>query len=73
MHAVEETGRGVFEDKATRTCFACEHVVNNMRALRQLALSKKTINRFDHIAEPVVLSVVSLQQQTQHQQQSSNH
>ena len=30
-HAVEETGRGVFEDKATKNLFACEHVVNNMR------------------------------------------
>jgi len=31
QHAVEETGRGVFEDKATKNLFACEHVVNNMR------------------------------------------
>ena len=29
--AVEETGRGVFEDKATKNLFACEYVVNNMR------------------------------------------
>lgn len=29
--AVDETGRGVFEDKATKNLFACEHVVNNMR------------------------------------------
>ncbi len=29
--AYEETGRGVFEDKATKNLFACEHVVNNMR------------------------------------------
>ena len=31
LHAYEETGRGVFEDKATKNLFACEHVVNNMR------------------------------------------
>ena len=29
--AINETGRGVFEDKATKNLFACEHVVNNMR------------------------------------------
>ena len=29
--AVDETGRGVFEDKATKNLFACEHVVNHMR------------------------------------------
>lgn len=29
--AIKETGRGVFEDKATKNLFACEHVVNNMR------------------------------------------
>lgn len=34
MHAYEETGRGVFEDKATKNLFACEYVVNNMRNLK---------------------------------------
>ncbi len=29
--AVIETKRGLFEDKATKNLFACEHVVNNMR------------------------------------------
>ena len=29
--AVEETKRGVFEDKATKNLFACEYVVNHMR------------------------------------------
>ncbi len=28
--AVEETGRGVFEDKAVKNIFACEHVTNHM-------------------------------------------
>ena len=30
MHAVEETGRGVFEDKATKNLFACENVVRRL-------------------------------------------
>ncbi|MCG2801446.1 MAG: hypothetical protein L6311_05020, partial [Cellulomonas sp.] len=28
--AVEETGRGVFEDKAVKNIFACEHVTHSM-------------------------------------------
>ena len=32
--AVEETKRGVFEDKATKNLFACEYVVNHMRHLK---------------------------------------
>ena len=31
MPAVEETGRGVFEDKATKNLFACENVVRRLR------------------------------------------
>ena len=34
QHAIEETQRGVFEDKATKNLFACEHVVNNMRGVK---------------------------------------
>jgi acetaldehyde dehydrogenase / alcohol dehydrogenase len=33
LHAVAETGRGVFEDKAVKSIFACEHVTNSMAAL----------------------------------------
>ena len=29
--AINETKRGVFEDKATKNLYACEYVVNNMR------------------------------------------
>ena len=32
--AIEETKRGVFEDKATKNLFACEYVQNNMRHLK---------------------------------------
>ena len=38
QHAVEETGRGVFEDKATKNLFACEHVVNNMRGVKTVGV-----------------------------------
>ena len=38
MHAYEETGRGVFEDKATKNLFACEYVVNNMRHLKTVGI-----------------------------------
>ncbi len=52
--AVNETGRGVFEDKATKNLFACEHVVNSMRDLKTCGV----INKDDEagiveIADPV--------------------
>ena len=34
MMAVEETGRGVFEDKAVKNIFACEHVTHAMLKLK---------------------------------------
>ena len=69
QHAVEETGRGVFEDKATKNLFACEHVVNNMRGVKTAGvIEDDPITGLTKIAEPV-----SLQQQTQLQQQFSNH
>ena len=36
--AVEETKRGVFEDKATKNLFACEYVVNHMRHLKTVGV-----------------------------------
>ena len=30
LAAINETKRGVFEDKATKNLYACEYVVNNM-------------------------------------------
>jgi len=38
--AVDETKRGVFEDKATKNLFACEYVVNNMRHLKTCGVSR---------------------------------
>ena len=36
--AVEETGRGVFEDKAVKNIFACEHVTHSMRGLKTVGV-----------------------------------
>ena len=38
--AIEETHRGVFEDKATKNLFACEYIVNNMRHLKTVGIIK---------------------------------
>lgn len=54
MHAYEETGRGVFEDKATKNLFACEYVVNNMRNLKTVGvISEDDITGITEIADPV--------------------
>ncbi|MBV7388634.1 bifunctional acetaldehyde-CoA/alcohol dehydrogenase [Pasteurellaceae bacterium TAE3-ERU1] len=54
MHAVEETGRGVFEDKATKNLFACEYVVNNMRHLKTVGvISEDDVTGITEIADPV--------------------
>ncbi|OOH85584.1 bifunctional acetaldehyde-CoA/alcohol dehydrogenase [Pasteurellaceae bacterium 15-036681] len=54
MHAVEETGRGVFEDKATKNLFACEYVVNNMRHLKTAGIiSEDDVTGITEIADPV--------------------
>ena len=53
-HALEETGRGVFEDKATKNLFACEHVVNNMRHTKTVGIiSEDDVTGLTLIAEPV--------------------
>ena len=52
--AVEETGRGVFEDKAVKNIFACEHVTNHMAGLKTAGvISRDEINGIVEIAEPV--------------------
>ncbi|MGF0112172.1 bifunctional acetaldehyde-CoA/alcohol dehydrogenase [Streptococcus sp. SGI.013] len=54
MHAYEETGRGVFEDKATKNLFACEHVVNNMRHTKTVGvIEEDDVTGLTLIAEPV--------------------
>ena len=52
--AVEETKKGVFEDKATKNLFACEYVVNNMRHLKTVGvISENEVTGITEIAEPV--------------------
>ena len=54
QHAIEETGRGVFEDKATKNLFACEHVVHNMRHTKTVGvISDDDVTGLTLIAEPV--------------------
>ena len=52
--AVDETKRGVFEDKATKNLFACEYVVNNMRHLKTCGVIREDpVTGITEIAEPV--------------------
>lgn len=52
--AIEETKRGVFEDKATKNLFACEYVVNNMRHLKTVGvISEDPVTGITEIADPV--------------------
>ncbi|MGW1868788.1 bifunctional acetaldehyde-CoA/alcohol dehydrogenase [Streptomyces mauvecolor] len=52
--AVEETGRGLFEDKAVKNLFACEHVVNSLRGLKTAGvIGRDELNGITEIAEPV--------------------
>ncbi|MEG0823036.1 MAG: aldehyde dehydrogenase family protein, partial [Erysipelotrichaceae bacterium] len=54
LAAIEETGRGVFEDKATKNLFACEHVVNHMRHLKTVGIiSENDTTGITEIASPV--------------------
>ncbi|MGN0298897.1 MAG: bifunctional acetaldehyde-CoA/alcohol dehydrogenase [Lachnospiraceae bacterium] len=52
--AVNETGRGVFEDKAVKNLFACEYVTSNMRHLKTVGvIHEDPITGIQEIAEPV--------------------
>ncbi len=52
--AIEETGRGVFEDKATKNLFACEYVTNNMKRLKTVGIiDENPVTGMTEIAEPV--------------------
>ena len=53
-HAVEETRRGVFEDKAVKNIFACEHVTHSMRDLKTVGVvARDDLHGIVEIAEPV--------------------
>ena len=52
--AVEETGRGLVEDKATKNIFACEHVTNYMAGQKTVGIIREDdVMGIDEIAEPV--------------------
>lgn len=54
QEAVSETGRGVFEDKAVKNIFACEHVTNSMRDMKTVGvISHDDLSGITEIAEPV--------------------
>ncbi|MBR4445037.1 MAG: bifunctional acetaldehyde-CoA/alcohol dehydrogenase [Solobacterium sp.] len=52
--AIEETGRGVFEDKATKNLFACEYVVHHMRNQKTVGIiDEDPVKGLKYVAEPV--------------------
>lgn len=52
--AFEETKRGVFEDKATKNMFTCEHVINDMRHLKTVGIiDEDEVLGLTYIAEPL--------------------
>ena len=52
--AINETHRGIFEDKATKNLFACEYVVNNMRHLKTVGvISSDPVTGITEIADPL--------------------
>lgn len=52
--AIEETKRGVFEDKATKNLFACEYVTHHMKRLKTVGvISENDVTGITEIAEPV--------------------
>lgn len=54
LQAVAETGRGVFEDKAVKNIFACEHVTHSMAELKTVGIiGRDDLHGIVEIAEPV--------------------
>lgn len=54
LMAVEETGRGLFEDKAVKNMFACEHVTNSIINQKTVGvISHDEITGITEIADPV--------------------
>ena len=52
--AVEETGRGIVEDKAIKNLYACEYIVNYLRDLKTVGVvDKDDVDGITAIAEPV--------------------
>ncbi|MFB7243998.1 bifunctional acetaldehyde-CoA/alcohol dehydrogenase [Streptomyces populi] len=54
MMAVEETRRGVFEDKAVKNIFACENITHSMKGVKTVGVIRRDdIDGITEIAEPV--------------------
>ncbi|MDU3797600.1 MAG: bifunctional acetaldehyde-CoA/alcohol dehydrogenase [Bifidobacterium breve] len=52
--AVDETGRGLVEDKATKNIFACEHVTNYLAGQKTVGIIREDdVMGIDEVAEPV--------------------
>ena len=52
--AVEETGRGIVEDKAIKNLYACEYIVNYLRDVKTVGIiDKDDVDGITAIAEPV--------------------
>lgn len=52
--ALDETQRGVFEDKATKNLFASEYVINHMRNIKTVGIIKEEeVSGLCYVAEPV--------------------
>ena len=52
--AVDETGRGLVEDKATKNIFACEHVTNYLAGQKTAGIIREDdVMGIDEVAEPV--------------------
>ncbi|RYV52034.1 bifunctional acetaldehyde-CoA/alcohol dehydrogenase [Pengzhenrongella frigida] len=52
--AITETRRGIFEDKAVKNIFACEHVTHSMASLKTVGIiSRDELTGIIEIAEPV--------------------
>src|SRR5690606_19160770 len=52
--AIEETKRGVFEDKATKNLFSVEYVINHMRHIKTVGIiSEDKVTGITEIADPV--------------------
>lgn len=51
--AVDETGRGLVEDKATKNIFACEHVTNYLAGQKTVGIIREDdVMGIDEVAEP---------------------
>lgn len=52
--AVEQTGRGVFEDRAAKNMFACEHVTHSMSPMKSVGvIARDDIENVIEVGEPV--------------------